>query len=151
MFRPSERDIERFWSKVAAGPNGCIIWTATKSHNGYGSFHLHGQKRRAHRVAYEMAVGPIPAGAVLDHLCRTRDCVNFRHLEAVSDKENILRGEGLAAKNAAKTHCPAGHEYSPENTYHFHRSPTRVGRNCLTCERARHRQKRLNAAHDLHP
>jgi hypothetical protein len=141
-MRLSEPDARRFWSKVAAGPGGCLIWTGGKARSGYGTFFLAGRKQRAHRVAYEDRVGHIPTGLVLDHLCRTRICVNPLHLEAVTDKVNILRGEGLAAQNAMKTHCPAGHEYTPENAYHFKRSETRVGRNCLACERARYIARR---------
>lgn len=135
----SDADIARFWTKVAAAPGGCIVWTKGLSSSGYGRFCLGKHyKYQAHRVAYELARGPIPAGLVLDHLCCVRRCVNHLHLEPVTHKENILRGEGLAAKNALKTHCPAGHEYNAENTYHFKRSETRVGRNCLPCERARY-------------
>lgn len=142
MLTLTEADKSRFWAKVAAGRGGCIIWTSHRSGSGYGRFTLNSKSMTAHRLAYEMAVGPIPDGLVLDHLCRTRACVNHLHLEAVTEKTNILRGEGLAAQNAKKTHCPAGHEYTPENTYHFKRSETRVGRNCLACERARYIARR---------
>ncbi len=54
----------------------------------------------------------IPEGMQLDHLCRVRCCINPDHLEVVTQRENILRGNGTAAVHAKKTHCPQGHEYS---------------------------------------
>ena len=89
----------------------------------------------AHRVAYEKAYGPIPEGLVIDHLCRNGLCVNPEHLEAVTRKENILRGEGACAQNARKTHCKRGHELIPENL--IERSDGR--RDCLLCDRIRRR------------
>ena len=70
----------------------------------------------AHRLAYELVKGPISDGLQIDHLCRNRACINPDHLEAVTQRENILRGEGVAALNARKTHCPQGHAYDEENT-----------------------------------
>lgn len=71
----------------------------------------------AHRWAYEHFVGPIADGLVLDHLCRNTSCVNPRHLEPVTQQENVLRGSAPAAINAAKSHCVNGHEFTAENTY----------------------------------
>jgi hypothetical protein len=138
-------DEVRFWRKTMPVPSGCTIWTGKVSASGYGHFWAQGRHLIAHRVAYLLTFGAIEPGAVLDHLCRVRACINPRHLEPVTQKENILRGEGLAAHNARKTHCPAGHEYTPDNTYHFKRSETRVGRNCRACERARHAASRPHA------
>lgn len=93
----------------------CWLWAGFKAPNGYGQVYAPGYGRspqRAHRVIYEALVGLIPQGLVLDHLCRVRCCVNPEHLEPVTLKANILRGEGLSAKNANKTHCPQGHAYA---------------------------------------
>lgn len=110
----------RFWSKVNKdGPGGCWLWTGLRnSVTGYGIL-VWGKSRSssyAHRVSYEMAKGPIPAGLTIDHVyergCRHRHCVNPAHLEAVTLRENVLRSPfAQAAKNARKTHCPAGHRY----------------------------------------
>lgn len=89
----------------------------------------------AHRVAYEMAKGPIPAGLKIDHLCRNTRCCNPDHLEAVTDRENILRGDGVAALASRRTHCPQEHPYSGEN---LHLTP-RGHRVCRTCVRNRKR------------
>ena len=105
---------ERFWAKVDKSGD-CWLWTGAKSSAGYGSFRVGRGGVGAHRIAYELAVGPIPAGLELDHLCRVRHCVNPNHMEPVSHSENTHRGETVAASNAAKTHCPQGHEYTDEN------------------------------------
>ena len=129
---------ERFWAKVQRGPNEeCWLWTGASFENGYGVFWFEGTNIRAHRFSYEEARGPIPEGLALDHLCRTRGCVNPAHLEAVSLRENILRGEGITARNARKTHCKHGHEFTPGNTIHEVR-----GRKCRICQNARLRERR---------
>jgi hypothetical protein len=92
-------------------------------------------------VAYELAIGPIPEGLTIDHLCRNRGCVNPAHLEAVTNRTNLLRGDGIAALNARKTHCKRGHEFTPENTYVW-REGTRACRACHTAQEQARRQKK---------
>jgi hypothetical protein len=136
--------LDRLLDKTAAGWGGCIVWTGVLR-NGYGVISSGNRWLRAHRVAYELLVGPIPDGLVLDHLCRNTRCINPHHLEPVTVRENTLRSPiALSAINARKTHCPAGHEYSPENTYlraNGHRA-------CRACGRlaARERWTRQRAA-----
>jgi len=79
---------ERFWEKVSK-TDTCWLWTAGTTKSGYGSIRINGAAKRAHRVAYEMLVGPIPEGAVLLHSCDTPACVNPAHLSIGSQKENI--------------------------------------------------------------
>jgi HNH endonuclease len=123
--------MERFWNKVDKSGD-CWLWTGYVTPQGYGMFRLNGLASRAHRVAYELVNGPIPEGLVVDHLCRVRHCVNPSHLEPIVFHENIIRGtQGEWAK--AKTHCPSGHEYTPENT----RIDERGSRQCRKC---RHEQ-----------
>lgn len=91
----------------------------------------------AHRVIYETVKGKIPVGLTIDHLCRNTLCVNPDHLEAVTQRENTMRGNGPAAINARKTHCPLGHEYTIENT-----KIKRGKRHCRECMRIYDRKRR---------
>lgn len=127
---------DRFWPKVdAAGP--CWEWTACKNHLGYGQIGL-GRRDQglgmAHRVAYELLVGPIPEGLELDHLCRNPSCVNPDHLEPVTHAENMRRAPYDApASKRAKTHCLQGHPYSGENLY----VNPKGSRECRACRKNR--------------
>ena len=87
----------------------CWEWMASRNIAGYGVFHIKGKTIGAHRLSYMLVKGDIPKGYDLDHLCRNRCCVNPSHLEVVTRRENILRGDTLPAKNAKKTHCSKGH------------------------------------------
>jgi len=113
-------------------------------HNfGYGQFSVPFMMG-AHRFSYQLLVGNIPEGLEIDHLCRNKICVNPAHLEAVTHLTNMRRGDHNRGRHhAAKTHCPKGHEYTPENTYTSHRalSDGTVGlsRFCRACKRERAR------------
>jgi hypothetical protein len=98
-------------TKFKVMESGCHEWTASRSPEGYGRFYLNGRPNQAHRVSYELFVGPIPEGLELDHLCRNRACVNPEHLEPVTRAENNARGESVSKYHALKTHCPKGHPY----------------------------------------
>lgn len=129
---------ERFMLKVRQGENGCVFWTASTDKKGYGMFRVNGRMVRAHRWAYEYFRRPIPDGLELDHLCRNRNCVNPAHLEPVTHRENVLRGNAGGTFNLAKTHCPQGHEYGDDNLY-----VTPNGyRECRTCKADRQRAYR---------
>lgn len=118
---------ERFWRKVDKnGPvpiyrpdlGCCWLWTSGLDGAGYGMFSEQGA---AHRFAYELLVGPIPAGLQLDHLCRVPACVRPSHLEPVSHAENIRRGASgplsdLRPPKPWPTHCFNGHELTARNT-----------------------------------
>ena len=125
----SDRLEARFWERVMK-TDGCWSWLGHHAWNGYARVSWRGRNTAAHRVAYELLIGPIPDGLTLDHLCRNRGCVNPFHCEPVTNGENVLRGEGPPAQNARKTHCKNGHPYTEENTY---RSPTSGWRKCKVC------------------
>jgi len=122
------KEYERFIRKTVP-TGGCWLWTGCKNEKGYSYFGLRGKNRRAHRVAYQHFIGPIPAGLVIDHLCRNRGCVNPHHLEAVTVKENTARGP---ASNEAKTHCKHGHPFSGANLKLRDRDG-RIERVCRAC------------------
>ena len=151
--RASGTPEERWWAKVEKQPDGCWLWTGGLDKMGYGQFHTQsdGKRRnhRAHRYGYELLVGPIPGGVEPDHLCRVHACVNPGHLDLVTHRVNVQRGDAGKAK-AARTHCPRGHEYTPENTGTDSRRPGRV---CVACRRElgrergrRYRERRRAAA-----
>lgn len=123
----------------------CWIWQHNVSSYGYARKWSGIRIERAHRVYYERAYGPIPQDLVLDHLCRQRDCVNPEHLEAVTNRENVVvRGSGPSAINARRTHCANGHPFDEENTI-FRPNGRRRCRECSRTE-ARERWRRKRAA-----
>jgi len=121
---------ELFLAKVDT-TGDCWQWTGSTVAFGYGQFNDGHTMVKAHRWLYELAVGPIPEGLVLDHLCRNPGCVRPSHLEPVTDQINILRGIGPTAVNAAKTHCAKGHSFEGEDA---ERLPNGA-RKCRTCNR----------------
>lgn len=130
---------ERFNSRFIPVPfSGCWIWTANLRKDGYADIGDGPKKKLAHRVSYELHKGSIPDGMVIDHLCRVPCCVNPSHLEAVSPRENYIRGIGLPTmleRLSKRTHCKNGHEVSVLNTH-----VNELGqRSCRVCWRTRAR------------
>lgn len=115
-------------------PNsGCWLWAGSVNGAGYGTIGLgRGNMKFVHRLTYVDAHGPIPPGTELDHKCSIPQCVNPDHLEAVTHRENCLRGRSPIAGNARKTHCKRGHPLSGDNL----NMRRRGGRECLICRRA---------------
>lgn len=130
---PADPVRERFWSKVEK-TESCWFWTDALSH-GYGTFWNGERSVRVHRYAWEELRGEIPKGLVIDHLCRNRHCVNPDHLEPVTDRVNVLRGVGITAINATKTHCIHGHEFTRENTRMVPGKSDIPERLCVLCRR----------------
>lgn len=128
---PLAERMARFTNKTTE----CWLWLGAIKESGYAQIKLAGRSPMVHRVSYELAKGPIPAGLQLDHLCRVRNCINPDHLEAVTAAENVRRGTSVPGVNARKIHCKRGHQLSGLNL-----RIVKNGRECKICSRAAVRQ-----------
>jgi len=105
---------DRVMDRYVWKTESCWIWMGELEH-GYGRTRIKHKRYQAHRFIYETIKGPLSKDLTLDHLCRNRCCVNPLHLEPVDVKTNVLRGIGISAQNARKTHCLRDHELSGDN------------------------------------
>lgn len=135
MEKRTQRLIKRFW-KFTKKTDGCWLWLGYKNPKGYGRMNEKNKTNYVHRFSYEIHKGKIPKGLCIDHLCRNTSCVNPDHLEAVTQRENILRGESIFAKEARQIECLNGHKYTIKNLriYDGHRR-------CRICDLNRYYQK----------
>jgi hypothetical protein len=130
-----EKVLERIERKSVVDPvTGCWNWTGALCgpSPGYAAM----DTLRVHRATYEIFVGHIPKGLELDHLCRNTKCINPYHLEAVTHRENVLRGTNPAAINGRKTHCINGHPLEGPHIYMW-----RNRRKCRLCEPLKYQKK----------
>jgi hypothetical protein len=130
----------RFWGFVMQDDDsGCWPWQGALV-DGYGVLRVEGKKTKAHRFAYELLEGAIPAGLTIDHLCCNKGCVNPGHMEPVTAVENTMRGTAVPALNARKTHCKRGHLLEGDNL----KPDLRLGRRiCRECSRIHRRTRYL--------
>lgn len=153
IWRSAITPIDKLMARVTVVAGTCHPWTGCLTEKGYGTISIDGSQRYAHRVAYELLVGPIPDGLHIDHTCHTNDqtcqggptclhrrCCNPEHLEPVAPAENTRRGV-----LARRTHCPQGHPYDEENT--FRKRGPRSKRECRECARERSRRKYREKTH----
>lgn len=118
---------EQVLHNVEPEPNsGCWLWLGARSPEGYGIITLVGYQVGAHRLSYALFCGVIEEGLRIDHLCRTPPCVNPRHLEPVTARENFLR-----ADPSLLVACRRGHPWTAESSY----VRPNGWRRCRTCER----------------
>jgi hypothetical protein len=136
VLRTRRIDVRARFESFIEKTDGCWEWTGGVQSSGYGTFNVPetagGGSRLAHRFSYELHVGPIPAGLEIDHLCRNRRCVRPDHLDAVTHRENDMRGASPAIVARREGRCITGrHAMTPANTRH-----TASGRQrCRACER----------------
>ena len=145
MSETKEAMLARFMRFVSKTET-CWLWTGGTS-RGYGKFRVGRKQKQASRVAYELMRGPIPEGLQLDHLCHRPICIRPDHLEPVTPSENYLRGFGVPAINARKSHCIRGHPLTGENLAIVPMRGRGPQRRCLACARernARYEQDRLS-------
>lgn len=120
----------------------CLIWKKGKIPSGYGMMWVKNRNRGVHVVAYVANIGPVPEGLVVDHLCNQADCANPAHLEAKTQRENVLRGRGITAKHAKQSHCLNGHAFDERNTLvKYRRDGSFVGRRCRACHNKMERDR----------
>lgn len=120
---PVTEAMNRFLDKVVPEPNtGCWIWSGmcSRKHR-YGYFWYSGVNVLAHRWIWQQTNGAIPASFDIDHICRVRECVNPRHLRAVTRRDNLMAPGSLSIvnKNYLKTSCHRGHPLTQDNVYVF--------------------------------
>jgi hypothetical protein len=148
MGRPRIPLQRRLFSRLVIDPSGCLLWIGGTAGGGYGVICIDGKNVLVHRLMWELYEGPIPPGYQIDHVrargCTHLNCASLAHLEPVTGRENLMRGQTIVAANAAKDHCLAGHPYDLINTYF---SPS-GRRDCRACRReaARRYQQRMRAA-----
>lgn len=137
-MKMDDKTLARFMAKINVNAEtGCWEWTDRLSRDGYGKF----ASALAHRVSYEHFVCAIVPGLQIDHLCRNRCCVNPAHIEAVTQRENLMRGIGFAAVNSMKTHCVRGHALGVSSAV-YKRADGRCYRTCVICRRVRRNNKK---------
>ena len=139
-------DACNFWGRVdRRGADECWPWTGLRLPWGYGSLRLRGHKSpsRAHRLMYEFKHGPIPVGQCVCHRCDNPRCVNPAHLFLGTQTDNLrdMRDKGRHPESK-KTHCPSGHEYTPENVYTTNPGHRRVCRKCLVIHKRNWRRRK---------
>lgn len=138
--------IDRFMARTQRQPNGCLLWTGGTNDRGYARFAVsHAVNVAAHRWSYEYHVGPIPRGHTIDHVrargCTSQLCVEPTHLETVTLRENLMRGDTPAARNAAKSECPDGHPYDGTGS-----RGERICRRCRARDQRAYRARRTAMA-----
>jgi hypothetical protein len=130
---------ERFWANVEKTDN-CWIWTGYKNSAGYGNLSLNYGEKKAHRYAWAVTYGQIPAGMFVLHRCDNPSCVRPDHLFLGDQKANVqdMMTKGRWAGRRLGTHCPHGHEYTVDNIV----VRKTGGRACRTCMQIRDRKRK---------
>lgn len=138
--------IERFSRNFIVDSSGCWVWKGYIAVSGYGQFSIKSKTKLAHRVMWEAVGKKVDYAKQLDHTCENRPCVNPAHLEQVEHRVNNFRGNSTASHNRQKTHCAAGHEFTPENIY-----KNKHQRVCRTCHKGwvKHYQRKVKELKEI--
>lgn len=132
-----DRIVERFKSRITRREAGCWEWSGHINRKGYGTFGIGKRTILAHSVAWRLWYGVFPdLDKDLHHVCENRKCVRVSHLKMVTPRDHTLKYNpgNQCFKNLRKTHCPRGHQLSPDNLV-----PSQLERfnrrSCLVCAR----------------
>ncbi len=150
MLKDINEDFESIRQRILKNsvpePNtGCWLWLGDSVKGGYGRSAVKGRKWLVHRLSYRVFIGEIPDGLTIDHKCKMTCCCNPQHLEAVTMRENVMRGTSISKINAEKTFCSRGHEYTEENTYYYKDGR----RECCICMDARNKEYYKNNKEEI--
>lgn len=134
LHDPTIDFVTKFWMRVEKESDGCHNWTGLKNPKGYGKMRFVRDDgsicQYAHQWVWEQEHGRVPKGMTLDHyVCDNESCVRVSHMRITSVRENVLRSDGIAARNLAKTHCKYGHPFTGENL----KIRANGGRSCAIC------------------
>jgi hypothetical protein len=128
---------ERLQRRLERRDSGCLEWTGGTDGRGYGQIRVEGRLLKTHRFAWEIAHGPIPEGLNVLHRCDNPPCCDaekclFLGTQPDNIADMVAKGRQRSGGGERKTHCPEGHEYTPENT-----RINRGKRVCRTCDRVK--------------
>jgi hypothetical protein len=136
---------DRILRKIAVDENGCWIWLGFIKPKGYGQAWYQGRDQMAHRVVWELLVGPIPDGLFVDHDgpngCSVRRCVNPNHLCLVTAREsNVSQPSGTKIASGG-LRCQRGHDLTSERAFKVAKSGKRTCRECANETKRRWREE----------
>lgn len=129
------------YNRLTEAEDGCWEWNGYRDYLGYGQVRINWKCYYVHIIVYESLVGLVPMGLELDHVCRNPACARPSHLEPVTHRTNLLRGNGASGKNKRKTHCIHGHEFTPDNIYEPPKKPGT--RHCRACAKRIHDEQNI--------
>lgn len=121
------KDRTTFLKKTRFG-EGCWEWQSADDGRGYGVMYVDKTPYKAHRISFQIFYGHISTELQIDHLCMNKRCVNPKHLEQVTQKENLRRGNALSSVYSRRTHCKRGHKLGGDNV-----TPSAMKRGVRSC------------------
>ena len=89
-YQPSPKNAADFWARFERSEEGCLEWTGGHSNMGYGAVLWEGKVWRVHRLAWTLAMGPIPDGMLVCHHCDNTNCSEPAHLFLGTQQDNVI-------------------------------------------------------------